>query len=407
MQYMHSIKKIALLLLCMGLFPSLYTPLVAQVHYKGISDDDTELLGKHKGSRLLRTGMPLLTIAPDARGGAMGDVGAASVPDVVSINYNAAKYAFIEKEFGVSLSYSPWLRQLINDINLSYLSGYYKINDRNIVAASLRYFSLGSITFYGIDAEHRGTFKPNEFAVDLAYVMKLSENLSASVTGRYVRSDLTQGQNVENQPTHAANSGSTDIAVYYQKNLGQKSNPDQFALGAQISNLGAKISYSDGLDKLFLPANLKVGGRYTVNVDEHNKISFMMDINKLLVPSPPIYNAAGKIISGKDPDVGVFQGAIQSFYDAPDGIKEEFQEMMFSAGAEYWYSDMVAGRAGYFYEAKEKGGRQYATIGAALRFNVFTLDISYLFATTQAGNALNKTLRFTLGFEMDKSKKKN
>lgn len=403
---MHRVNKTFLTSLLLGMILSLPITLNAQVEFKGIDDDDTELLGKRRAPRMIRTGMPLLTIAPDARGGAMGDVGAASTPDIVSINYNAAKYAFIKQDFGASLSYSPWLRQLINDINLTYLSGYYKINHRNIVAASLRYFSLGSITFYGIDAEDRGTFKPNEFAIDLAYVMKLSENFSASVTGRYIRSDLTQGQNVENQPTHAANSGAADLAVYYQKDIGQKKYADQLALGAQISNLGAKISYSDGLDKLFLPANLRIGGRYTINPDEHNKVSFMLDINKLLVPTPPICDSAGKVIRGKSSDVGVFQGAIQSFYDAPDGLREEFQEMMFSLGVEYWYSNMVAGRAGYFYESLEKGGRQYVTLGAALRFNVLTLDISYLFATTRAGNALSKTLRLTLGFEMGKMSSK-
>lgn len=405
---MHRVKKTFLLSLFLGITLSLPTMLNAQVQFKGIDDNDTELLGKLRAPRMIRPGMPLLTIAPDARGGAMGDVGAASTPDIVSLNYNAAKYAFIDQDFGASLSYSPWLRQLINDINLTYLAGYYKINNRNIVAASLRYFSLGSITFYGLEAEDRGTFKPNEFAIDLAYVMKLSDNLSASVTGRYIRSDLTQGQNVENQPTHAANSGAADLGVYYQTSLGQQKYPDELALGAQISNLGAKISYSDGLDKLFLPANLRIGGRYTINPDEHNKVSFMLDINKLLVPTPPVCDSTGKVIKGRSSDVGVFQGVIQSFYDAPDGFKEEFQEMMFSLGLEYWYSNMVAGRAGYFYESKEKGGRQYVTLGAALRFNVLTLDISYLFATTQAGNALNKTLRLTLGFEMGKmSGKKN
>ncbi len=359
------------------------------------------LSGKvENGNRIISTGVPLLLIAPDSRAGAMGDVGAASKPDANSIHWNAAKLSFTEKKAGLSFSYTPWLRQIVSDIKLMYLSGYYKIDDRSTVGGSLTYFSLGSIDFFSEEGISTGTYKPNEFAFDLAYSMKLSNNLSLSLTGRYIRSDLTQGQTVGTTQTHAANAAAADLGLYYQNKLNIDL-PSEYAFGLQISNLGTKISYSDNMESSFLPANLRLGGRYTMDFDQFNNLSLMVDLNKLLVPTPPVYNEDGSIYAGMDPNVGILQGAIQSFYDAPNGLKEEMQEISLSVGAEYWYNKVLAVRAGYFYEAKNKGARQYLTVGAGLRYNVMGLDISYLISTSAlSNNPLKNTLRIALTFDL-------
>ena len=359
------------------------------------------LSGKvENGNRIISTGVPLLLIAPDSRAGAMGDVGAASKPDANSIHWNAAKLSFTEKKAGLSFSYTPWSRQIVSDIKLMYLSGYYKIDDRSTVGGSLTYFSLGSIDFFSEEGISTGTYKPNEFAFDLAYSMKLSNNLSLSLTGRYIRSDLTQGQNVGTTQTHAANAAAADLGLYYQNKLNIDL-PSEYAFGLQISNLGTKISYSDNMESSFLPANLRLGGRYTMDFDQFNNLSLMVDLNKLLVPTPPVYNEDGSIYAGMDPNVGILQGAIQSFYDAPNGLKEEMQEISLSVGAEYWYNKVLAVRAGYFYEAKNKGARQYLTVGAGLRYNVMGLDISYLISTSAlSNNPLKNTLRIALTFDL-------
>lgn len=359
------------------------------------------LTGKvENGNRIISTGVPLLLIAPDSRAGAMGDVGAASRPDANSIHWNAAKLSFMEKQAGLTFTYSPWLREIVSDIKLMYLSGYYRLDERNTLGASLTYFSLGSIDFFSEDGQATGTYKPNEFAFDVAYSMKLSENLSMSLTGRYIRSDLTQGQNVGTTSTHAANAGAADLGLYYQNKIDLEM-PSQYAFGVQISNLGSKISYSDNMESSFLPANLRIGGRYSMDFDQFNNLSVMADFNKLLVPTPPVYDGEGNIFAGKDPNVGVLQGAIQSFYDAPNGFKEELQEISMSLGLEYWYNKILAVRAGYFYEAKNKGARKYLTLGAGLRYNVMGLDISYLISTSSLNNnPLKNTLRVSLSFDL-------
>lgn len=389
-------KKILLVVAILLLSNSIF----AQLDNNNLAID--ELSGKViDGNRIISTGVPLLIIAPDARSGAMGDVGVASKPDANSLHWNAAKLAFMENQTGVSFTYSPWLRELVSDIELLYLGGYYKVNERSTLGASLTYFSLGAIDFFDQEGMATGTYKPNEFAMDLAYTMKLNENFSISLTGRYIRSDLTQGQNVGTTQTHAANAGAADLGLYYQKAI-KATRPSEYALGLQISNLGSKISYSDNMDSEFLPANLRLGGRYTTQLDQFNEISIMMDFNKLLVPTPPVYNdSTGAIFAGMDPNVGVFQGAIQSFYDAPNGFKEEIQEISLSIGAEYWYNKVLALRAGYFYEAKNKGARQYLTLGAGIKYNVMGLDISYLIATSALNNnPLKNTLRVGLNFDL-------
>lgn len=366
-----------------------------------INDNVDRLTGKVlDGNRIISTGVPLLLIAPDSRGGAMGDVGAASRPDANSIHWNAAKLSFMEKQAGISFTYTPWLREIVSDIKLMYLSGYYRLDERNTLGASLTYFSLGSIDFFDEGGLQTGTYKPNEFAFDVAYSMKLSENLSMSLTGRYIRSDLTQGQNVGTTSTHAANAGAADLGLYYQNKIDLEM-PSEYAFGVQISNLGSKISYSDNMESSFLPANLRIGGRYSMDFDQFNNLSVMADFNKLLVPTPPVYDDEGNIFAGKDPNVGVLQGAIQSFYDAPNGLKEELQEISMSLGLEYWYNKILAVRAGYFYEAKNKGARKYLTLGAGLRYNVMGLDISYLISTSSLNNnPLKNTLRVSLSFDL-------
>ncbi|MFA6199773.1 MAG: type IX secretion system outer membrane channel protein PorV [Bacteroidales bacterium] len=351
------------------------------------------------GVRVISTGIPVLLIAPDSRAGAMGDIGAATTPDANSLHWNAAKLAFIEKKSGVSFTYTPWLRNIVGDIGLSYLSGFYKINDRSAVGASLTYFSLGGIEFYDAEGTSKGNFQPNELAFDLAYSMKLSDNLSASVTGRYIRSDLTQGQNSGTSTTVAANAFGTDIGLYYQHDISSQETKSSYAIGLQIANLGNKISYSESLDKEFQPANLRLGGRYTMDFNEFNTLSFMIDFNKLLVPTPAIYDTLGNVVKGIDNNVGVIQGAIQSFYDAPNGFTEELQEINISVGAEWIYNKFLVLRTGYFNESEKKGGRKYITLGGGFKYNVMQLDIAYLVPTVGNNHPLKNTLRLSLSFD--------
>lgn len=372
----------------------------AQNTSKGIDNPSGVLSQKiEEGARVISTGVPVLLISPDSRAGAMGDVGAATTPDANSIHWNAAKLAFLEKSSGISFTYTPWLRNLVGDIGLSYLSGFYKINERSAFGGSLTYFSLGGIDFYDANGEPKGNFEPNEFAIDLAYSMKLSEKLSASVTGRYIRSDLTEGQNAGTAPTYAANAFGADLGLYFQDEIKNSEYNSSYAIGFQISNLGSKISYSDAVEKEFQPANLRLGGRYTMDFNEFNTLSFMLDFNKLLVPTPAIYDTLDQIVSGMDNNVGVVQGAIQSFYDAPNGFKEEMQEINISFGAEWTYNKFLVLRGGYFNESDKKGGRKYITFGGGFKYNVMQLDISYLVPVVGNNHPLKNTLRLSLSFD--------
>lgn len=369
-------------------------------------------IGQNKN--YISTGMPILLIAPDAISAAMGDAGVASTPDAYSAHWNNAKFAFIEGTAGVYTTYTPWLRKLrVGDMNLFYLGGYYRINDRSTAAASLTYFTLGDIDMTDVEGQKINTLHPNEFAIDATYALKLSDNLSLGATGRYIRSDLTNGQTISegsgNTTTQAANSLAADIGLYYQQGIDKS---QEFALGLFISNLGAKLSYSnDDNDKEFLPANLRFGGRYTNSIDDYNKISFLLDFNKLLVPTPP-YTKDGVTYPSQYANnfteynnIGVIQGAIQSFHDAPGGFQEEIHEVQISAGAEYWYAETFAFRAGYFYEHETKGGRQYATVGFGIRYNYFSGDFAYLIPTTTVStNSLANTIRISIGLDMKPTK---
>ena len=361
----------------------------------------------------ISTGMPILLVAPDAVSGAMGDVGAATTPDIYSSHWNNSKFAFIEGDFGLSTTYTPWLRNLgVGDMNLLYLGAYKRLGSRGTVAASLTYFSLGEIQSTDPDGNSRGTMNPNEFAADVTYAMKLNDELSLGASGRYVHSDLTNGQQVSDGSgyvtTKPARSLAADLGLYWQHPL---DGAQTLAMGAFVSNMGAKLSYSnDDTRQEFLPANLRLGARYSNTLDQSNRISIMADVNKLLVPTPPV-TVGDNTYSDYYPNLteyyntGVMRGIIQSFYDAPGGLSEELRELQVSVGAEYWYKNTLAARAGYFYENDTKGGRRYATVGFGLKYNVMQFDFAYLIPTTAfSSNPLTNTIRISLTFNLAKKK---
>ncbi|GAP67607.1 hypothetical protein BA6E_10150 [Bacteroidales bacterium 6E] len=357
------------------------------------------------GANVVTTAVPFLTISPDSRAAGMGDVGVGTSADVNSQHWNAAKYAFTESDMGVALSYSPWLRNLADDINLAYLVGYKRLDDYQTLSASLRYFSLGDILFYDDQAQYQGQQNPNEFAIDFGYTRLLSDYFSGAVTGRYIRSDLTGGQMINGVESHAGNSYAVDVAFYFRNEFMTGRQENLFSAGINIQNIGAKISYTDGEVKDFIPTNMKLGAAYTTELDDYNTITFAVDLNKLLVPTPPRDTTTyddGTIIypGGINSDKSVVGGMFTSFGDAPGGMKEELQEVNISAGVEYWYNQQFALRAGYFYEHENKGNRKFMTAGAGLKLNVFALDFSYLLPLVR-NHPLENTLRFTLSFDVD------
>lgn len=373
----------------------------------------------------ITTAVPFLLICPDSRQGGMGEVGVATPADGNSIHWNAAKLAFAEKKSGTAISVTPWLRQLVPDIYLYYVSGYTKISKTQAIGASLRYFSLGNITFTDIVGNTTGQFRPNEFSLDVAYSQKLSETFSAGMAMRYIRSNLTGNYTLSSgQVTRPGQTAAVDVGLYYQSKKIMVGDYKSIATaGLSITNIGGKISYSVKRD--FVPINLRLGGGLKMNIDDYNTFGIYGDINKLLVPTQPIYKKAldslgnetpfdaidpatnEKVIAaGKNPDVPVTRGMIQSFSDAPGGFKEEMKEINFSIGFEYWYAKTFAVRAGYFNEASTKGNRKFFTAGIGLKYNVFGLDMAYLIPVTQQ-NPLQNTLRFTLSFDFDAFKNQN
>jgi hypothetical protein len=370
-------------------------------------EDKTNLLGQ---INTITTAVPFLIISPDARAGGMGDGGVAVSPDANSIHWNPSKLAFVEKNIGFSVSYTPWLRNLVPDINLAYVSFFHRLKSKDqTIGASMRYFSLGNITFTDNTGAEIGQFNPNEFAFDFTYARQFSDNFSGGLTLRYIHSNLTGGFQVENNATQAGNSVAADVSGYYKTDIEIGKKDAVLAVGMNISNIGAKISYTDTGDNDFIPINLRLGPALTIKLNEYNDLTFMVDFNKLLVPTPPIYsdslvNGEQLILYGKNPDVGVAEGMIQSFSDAPDGFSEELKEINIATGLEYWYDQQFAFRAGYFYEHETKGNRKYFTLGAGLKYNVFGLDFAYLIPTDQR-NPLENTLRFSLTFNFDSLKK--
>ncbi|MBL7918964.1 MAG: type IX secretion system outer membrane channel protein PorV [Bacteroidia bacterium] len=369
----------------------------------------------------ITTAVPFLMISPDSKQGAMGDVGCATDPDINSIHWNGSKLAFSEKKFGVGFTVTPWLRLLVPDINLYYLGGYAKVNKRTAIGGSLRYFSLGNIELTNATGVKTGDFKPNEFAVDVAVSQKLSENFSLGVAMRYINSSISRVF-FNGSQGNAASTGAVDLSMYYKSNkfkMGDKK--AIFTSGLAFTNLGAKIKYSN--DQNFIPMNMRLGAGLKTDIDEFNTIGVYVDLNKLLVPTPPIYKykvdaqgnptpdieidpaTGAKVIEkGKNPNVPVAQGILQSFGDAPGGAKEELQEVNISTGLEYWYNNTFAVRTGYFYEPKTKGSRQFFTVGMGFKFKVINVDGSYLIPTL-LNNPLQRTWRITLSFNFDAAAK--
>lgn len=350
------------------------------------------------------------TIAPDARSAGMGDVGAATDPDVNSQFWNPAKYPFCISRAGVALNYTPWLRQLVSDIDLAYLAGYYRIGDYSAISGSLRYFSLGEV-FTSLD-DNAMSVKPYEMSLDVAYSMMLSEKFSIAAAIRWIYSDLRYDYSEDSSPASAF---AADLAMYYNDYFDIGNRECQLGLGMNISNIGSKITYFGDERSQFLPANLRIGASLLIPVDEYNRFSISADANKLLVPTVPTeeqyretlanpdeYSASGyqNYVIEEYSDVSSISGIFKSFGDAPGGFKEELEEIQWSVGAEYVYHDQFSLRAGYHHESENKGNRKYFTVGGGFRMNVFSLDVGYVISTAQS-NPLDQTLRFTLAFDMD------
>ena len=355
-------------------------------------DNDGEL-------NAIQTVVPFLTIAPDSRAGGMGDAGVATTPDTYSMHWNPAKFAFIDGKGGVGISYSPWLRNLVPDINIAYLTGYYRIDNKQVASASLLYSSLGDVPFTDDFGNLERTFKPNELAFDLGYSRIFAENFSGGIAFRFIYSNLTGGSYAGGAATKPGISFAADISGYYQKDITIFNKDALLGFGLNFSNIGSKMSYSDAQTSDFIPMNMRLGSAGTINLDNFNKLTLTLDLNKLLVPTPPIYNTDMEIIDGKDPNVSVPIAFFQSFFDAPGGFKEELREITLSFGAEYWYNNQFAIRAGYFNENETKGNRKYFTTGAGFRMKGFTIDFSYLMPLVQ-NHPLARTLRFSLAFDV-------
>ena len=352
----------------------------------------------------VNTSVTSQTIAPDARAAGMGDVGAATDPDVVSQYWNPAKYPFTISRAGVALNYTPWLLQLVSDMDLAWLVGYYRIGDYSAVSGSLRYFSLGEVmTSSSLDDTNDMTINPYEMSLDVAYSLMLSEQFSIGAAVRWIYSDLTYDFTEDTSPGSAF---AADVSCYYQNYLNLGARECQLGLGLNVSNIGSKISFGGDDHSEFIPTNLRLGASLMIPVDEYNRFTIAADANKLLVPTYPKQKEEETSQEYQDRlekeyfDVSSISGMFKSFNDAPNGFKEELQEIQWSVGAEYNYHDQFAIRAGYHFEHENKGNRKYFTVGAGFRMNVFSLDAGYVIATAKS-NPLDQTLRFTLTFDMD------
>ena len=369
------------------------------------------------GLNTITTAVPFLLITPDSRSGAMGDVGVASTPDPISSYWNNSKAAFADRDLGLAFSYVPWLRAIVPDINLVYLSGYKKLGEKGALTASMKYFSLGKIDFTDENGSPITQVEPKEFAFDVGYAHKLGNKFSGGFNLRYVHSNLTGSVSVGSAETKIARAIAADLNGYYRSEFTIGKYDALYTFGFNIQNIGNKVRFSESAPLDFIPINLKLGNGIKMNFDEFNELALYVDINKLLVPTPPVYardsegnliydaNGDPEIEKGKNPDVAVGTGMIQSFYDAPGGGLEEFHEINWSVGMEYWYDQQFAVRLGYFYENPNKGNRQYLTMGIGIKYQIFNLDFSYLVPVDQR-NPLENTLRFTLAFDLLSSKEK-
>ncbi len=385
--------------------------------------DYSEINGQ-LGLNTITTAVPFMGITPDSRAGGMGDAGTALSGSSTSIYWNTSMLNFAKEKSEISLSYTPWLRNLTNDIHLSYLAGYLKLNDRNAIGGALRYFSLGEITFTDQTGNVIRDDKPSEFELTGAYAFRLSERMSIGLNGKFAYSNLTGGLTVAGVDTKAGVAGAADLSfTYYNDDAKIGKTKGVYTFATTINNIGNKIAYSATAQRDFLPMNLKIGNSFKAKFDKYNSLLVAVDLQKLLVPTPAYYDfvdGENTLISGKDDNVGVIAGMLQSFYDAPgapviddagnyvqnaDGtfevnkgtrFKEELTEINIATGLEYWYNDVLAIRAGYFYENKNKGNRQYVNLGVGFKYNMFGIDISYLASTNGKQSPLANTLRFTL-----------
>jgi len=371
-----------LLVLCSGFSCSL--PLLAQ--------PNGTLVGQDSTNRIITTAVPFLTITPDSRAAALGDAGVATSADAASAYWNSAKLVRIDQGYGGSASYTPWLGKIINDMYIFYLSGFYKINREQAVGVSMKYFDLGEIQFNKGPSpiDILGRYNPREVAFDVTYSRLLTENFSIGGSIRYIHSNLTGSGITGQADSRPGNSLAVDLGVFYTKQL--LNNSSVLSLGANVSNLGNKISYSDAESKDFIPANLRIGGSYKMDLDPYNSLTFILDFNKLMVPSPYPGSKSQPFLSG----------TFSSFTDARGGFKEEMHEITTSLGIEYWYNQLFAGRLGYFYEAADKGNRKYLTAGLGLRYNLFGFDMAYVVPTNKRELPTAEQIRVTLMILMAK-----
>ena len=393
---------------------SVFALVVAQ---QAIAQNQLDAPADYVRYQAITTGVPFLLINADARAAGMGDMGVATSADVFSQQHNAAKYAFAEKSQGFAVSYTPYMSKISSDISLAQLNYYNRFNERNAVGASLRYFGLGDIDFTGLDGSAMGTYSPNEFAFDVSYTIRLTDQFAGAITGRYISSNLQLAGDREGK----ANSVAVDISGYYESDIISNGNSDgRFKAGFAIQNLGPKISYTDDqLSENFLPTNLRLGAGYDFILDQYNTISVYGEATKLLVPTPQEPEwldldgdgqlSAAEISTARTKNlneyrsIGWLKGVGKSFGDAPGGFGEEMKEFTWALGAEYWYQDSFAFRGGYFHESEVKGARQYATLGAGFKYNTVKVDVSYLFGMGKIQNPLDSTLRFSLTFNFGDS----
>ena len=355
--------------------------------------------------RVITTGVPFLMITSDARAAGMGDVGVATSSDAFSQQWNPAKYAFVNTSGGYGISYTPYLSKLVNDIFLGNVTYYRKLNERSSWATSFKYFSLGDVQFNQVIAGSivdQGVERPNELTLDLSYSLKLSESFSMSVAARYIRSDLKLATDSDN---NSANSLGIDIAGFYQsKSFEFKGLNSIFRSGFNISNIGPRLKYDEGGKQNFIPTNLRIGSGLELSLDDDNRLNFNLELNKLLVPTPiATFDEMNNFLGYEQPDIGFLKGIMQSFNDAPDGLKEELQEITWALGFEYIFKKVFSLRTGYFNESKLKGSRRYITFGTGFIINQMDLNVSYLFSTSNVRSPLENTLRFSLAFNIPES----
>jgi len=353
----------------------------------------------------LVTAVPFLRIVPDARAGGLGDAGIASSADPASMFFNASKLTFAEEDLGLSVSYTPWLRSLgLNDVYMAYLSGYKRLNDLSTVGMSLKYFRLGAISFKDANGVDLGEGRPNEFEIAGAYTRKLSEKFSVGLSLKFIYSNLAAGQALNNIEIKPATGGAADLSFTYVTPVKLENSDSELTIGAAITNIGTKVSYTESVNKDFIPANLGIGAGWKVDLDQYNQITFLADFNKLLVPTPCVGGADICEVSGDSTiadykEQSVIRSVFSSFGDAPDGFSEELKEISYSFGAEYWYDQQFAIRAGYYTEHLTKGNRKFFTLGLGVKYNIFGLNFSYLIPTNSQRSPLDNTLRFTLLFD--------